>query len=126
MARKVHGGRALLNQEGHHSTAVIVAEIEDTKAWPLDKGRNGADPTSYNIVPNTKLILTDCSEKVNIELDIGTDARLQNSLHKIDTMLRLLRKARKGLIVEHERLVKRKACVPTKKDYGNSDDSFDQ
>lgn len=123
--RKVHGGRALLNQPGHHSTAVLIAEIEDTRQWLEGRGRGNADPTGYNITPNTKLIVSDCSQSINLELDIGTDARLENSLYKLDTMIAMLRKVRKGVLIEHERLIKRKAWVPPDKEFGSDLDNFD-
>lgn len=123
--RKVHGGRALLNQPGHHSTAVLIAEIEDTRKWPTGTGRGGKEPTGYNIVPNTKLIVSDCSQSINLELDVGTDARLENTLYKLDTMIATLRKVRKGVLIEHERLVKRQAWVRPDNQHGLDVENFD-
>lgn len=117
MARKVHGKRALLNLPGHHSTAVIIAEIEDTRGWEDGKGRGGKELTSYNAQPETTLTISDCSRQVNLELDLGTDSRLENSLYKIDTLIDCLRAARKGVIKEHERLVARKKRIPKKERY---------
>lgn len=117
--RKVWGRRSLLNLPGHHSTAAIIAEIENTVDWPEGKSRNGNELTSYTAEPNITLIVTDCSEKVNIEIDIGTPARLENSIHKLDTMIDALKSMRKGVIREHDRLVERKKHIPKPKDFGS-------
>ena len=117
MARKVHGDRALLNLPGHHSTAAIVAEIESTAHWPDGKGRHGKDPTSYNISPEVTFSITDCDNKVNIEIEIGSEAKLENSLHKLDTMIACMRKLRKGLQKEHDLYVYRYSLIPDDKRY---------
>lgn len=99
MARKVHGGRSLLNLPGHHSTAAIVAEVKDTGdlEWK-------ADDDGYKIVPTITCAITDCDNKVNIEFDVQTANQLENSLYKVDVMLDALTKLREGMIVEHHRL----------------------
>lgn len=115
--RKVWGKRALLNLPGHHSTAAIIAEIENTVDWPEGKSRSGGELTSYTAEPNSTLLISDCSNQVNIEIDIGTSARLENSIYKIDTMIDALKALRKGVIREHDRLVERKKHIPQQKNY---------
>jgi hypothetical protein len=100
MARKVHGGRGLLNLGGHHSTAAIVAEIDDT----VDRVIGTDDEDGYRIQPTVTCSITDCDSKVNIEFDITTANQLENSLHKADTMIEALTALRAGMIVEHHRL----------------------
>jgi hypothetical protein len=107
VCRTVHGGRALLNLPGHHSTAAIIAEIEDTKPWGEGLARYGEKPNGYNVVPNITCKITDCDSAINIEFDIDTANSMENSIHKIDCMIDNLRKLRKGLIIEHHRTVDR-------------------
>jgi hypothetical protein len=114
----MHGGRALLNLPGHHSTAAIVAEIENTVDWEDGKGRGGEELTRYNAEPFTALIVTDCDNKVNIELDIDSQNSCDNTLHKIDTMLDALKKLRRGVVVERGRYIKREKEIPKDKRFG--------
>lgn len=100
MARKVHGGRSLLNLPGHHSTAAIVAEIDDT----ADRKMKADEDDGYRIQPNVVCKVTDCDNAVNIEFDITTANQLENSLHKVDAMIEHLSGLRAGMIVEHHRL----------------------
>lgn len=117
MARKVHGGRSLLNLPGHHSTAAIVAEIEDTSTWPAGKNRSGGDLTGYECAPITTFRITDCDKYIDIEVGFDSDNGVENSLHKIDTMIDCLRKLRRGIVVEAPRYQKRKDQVDDNKVY---------
>jgi hypothetical protein len=118
MARKVHGSRALLNLPGHHSTATIVAEIEDTGGWTAGKSRNGEDLTGYNAKPEWTFTLSDCDKRVYLELDFGSENNLENNLYKIDTMLDALTKLREGVVIENERYMKRRKSIPSRALYG--------
>lgn len=118
MPRKMHGGRALLNLPGHHSVAAIVAEIENTVDWPEGKGRDRQDLTRYTAEPHCALILTDCDNKINIELDIDSKNAYENTLYKIDAMTEALKKLRKGVVTERARYVKREKLIPTEKRFG--------
>lgn len=118
MARKVHGSRALLNQPGHHSTAAIVAEIEDTRDWIVGRGRGGADLQRYNAAPLSTFTITDCDSKVNIEVGFDSDNGLENSLHKVDTMISALRKLRRGLVLEGARYAERAKRIPPDRKFG--------
>jgi hypothetical protein len=89
----VYGGRAMLNLPGHHSTAAIVAEIDNTEGW-------GDDPK----VPNIICRISDCEGYVNIEFDVNTANQLENSLHKIDVMVEALLAMREGFVPEHHRI----------------------
>lgn len=99
MSREVYGSRALLNLPGHHSTAAIVAEIDNTEDR-LDI--NDAD--GYVIQPTITCKITDCDNSVNIEFDVNTANQLENSLHKVNTMIEALRAMREGFVIEHHRL----------------------
>jgi hypothetical protein len=102
--RLVHGRRALLNLPGHHSSASIVAEVDDTSTWPKGCTPSGEEYESYNVQPKITCKITDCDNAVHIECDIMTANQLENSLHKLDTLIEALQALREGLIVEHHRL----------------------
>jgi hypothetical protein len=93
----------MLNLPGHHSTAAIVAEIENSEDWVAGKGKDGERPNRYNIVPEAVCKITDCDSAVNIEFDVETANQLENSLHKVDTMIEALLALREGMVVEHHR-----------------------
>jgi hypothetical protein len=121
MPRKVYGGRALLNLPGHHSSAAIIAEVEDTRAWGLDRDKSGeplGSSTGYSIQPRITCKITDCDNAAHIEFDLGTDHRLENSLHKVDTMIDTLRKFRKGLVEEDKRLRQRRTKLRKGTEHG--------
>ena len=87
----------MLNLPGFHTTAAIVAEVEDTQ----NKARAY---TGYQMQPNIVCRITDCDGHIDIEFDVGTANQLENSLHKLDTMVETLKSMRNGLVVEHHRL----------------------
>jgi len=97
--RKVHGGRALLNLPGFHSTAAIVAEVDDTA-----RKQFSFDDDGYQLAAEVVCKITDCDNHVNIEFDLTTANQLENSLHKLDTMIEALMGMRDGLVIEHHLL----------------------
>lgn len=99
MAREVYGGRALLNLPGYHSTAAIVAEVDNTSQRVITDEDDG-----YRLKPEITCKITDCDSAVNIEFDVDTANQLENSLFKLDTMIEVLSSMREGLIAEHHRL----------------------
>ncbi len=111
----------MLNLPGHHTTASIVAEVEDTAYWGL-KCRNKTELNGYNAQPGITCVIADCEGKITLEFYIGTETRLENSLHKADMLIDTLTDLRKGLVKEHERLVKRKRRIPPGKVHGAFDD----
>jgi hypothetical protein len=110
MARQVHGGRSLLNMPGHHSTAAIVAECDDTVSREINDDDDG-----YRLQPNITCKITDCDSSVNIEFDVSTANQLENSLFKVDAMIDALMGMRDGLIIEHHRLQDRLDAHPNPK-----------
>jgi hypothetical protein len=108
----------MLNLPGHHSTAAIVAEMEDTSGWPTGKARDGSELSGYNIEPNTTFSITDCDNKVNIEIGFNSENGVENNLHKIDTMIEILQDLRKGVELEGKRFARRKKLVPEGRTYG--------
>lgn len=93
MAKRVHGGRALLNKKGHQSTAAMVAEITDT----------GAKITSHRYYPYALLQMSDCDRSINWDFEWSDKADRENNLYKVNTMLGLLTKFRDGMELEIER-----------------------
>ena len=98
--RKYHGGRALLNDVGHHSTGVIVAEIENTSNWPEGKNRVGSDLVAeWDLCPDYQVTLSDCARSISLSFEIEHEGR-QNALNKLDRMIGLLTEFRNGFEAE--------------------------
>lgn len=89
------GGRALLSRSPHHSTAAIVAEVEDTREWKKgevrgravgqtvdgEKQKSPAD-LRWELSPEATLQIANCDRSVAFELDWQTEGERVNSLHK--------------------------------------------
>lgn len=118
MARKVYGRRALLNMPGHGAAALIVAEIEHTEAWPKGKGRDGEELSRYNFTPHSTLIITDCDNKVSLEIDLETENEVSNTLHKLDIMISALKELRIGVEIEGARAIERRKQIPEERKHG--------
>lgn len=106
--RKFHGGRAMLNQPGHHSTAAIVAEVEDTSTW--QRGRNGRGQpikAKWDAHAVAIVAISDCSRIINLEFDPSDPEEHANDIAKIDVMLGLLTEFRAGLLIEQQRYLDR-------------------
>lgn len=81
--RRVYGRRALLNLPGYHTTAAIVAEVENFDGWW-----------------RATLHISDCDRKVSLDLpDPGVcdDAAFDNAMHKLDTLVGSIRELQKGM-----------------------------
>ena len=50
----------------------------------------------------TILEIADCSRRIELEFDIDSERGRENSLHKLDTLVRALRLFREGLVAEFE------------------------
>lgn len=105
---KFHGGRALLNLPGHHSTAAIVAEIGNTSKWRIGTSKDEwGDPLTKWSTPSCTLQIANCDRSIAFEMDglshTSTDEHRANDLYKIDTMIDILQKFRAGLVIEHQR-----------------------
>lgn len=102
--RTFHGGRSLLNKPGFQSTGALVAEIENTSKWKPGCNRVGKKATTYSGVPTSVLQFADCSRSINFDIDIQSAEEYENTLHKVDTMIDLLSKFRRGIVIERRRL----------------------
>jgi hypothetical protein len=87
--KKTRGGRALLNQPGHQSTAAIVAEID------LDSS------TRY---PDFTFQISDCTRSINLDVDFNDADDRANNIYKLDTMISVLKEFRKGVIAMNKRV----------------------
>lgn len=107
--RKYYGKRSMLNLPGHESTASITAEIEDTSTWKHGKTFSGdALEDRWHCAPNHLVLkISDCSRSVDLSLSINTEARYNNSLHKIETMIEALESLKTGLSIERARYTDR-------------------
>lgn len=98
--------RAFLNLPGFHGGAYVLAYIEDTSERGLVRDNGCADDTCercpHNFEPRMILELADCSDRIQLEFDVDSEARRVNSLHKLDTLIAALRVFRKGLVDEFE------------------------
>lgn len=101
-----HGGRSMLNNPGYHSTAAMVAEIEDSSTWKIPE--NNADDYMYWSRPTSTLTVSDCTRSITMDFDWDSQRDRDNSLHKIDVMINLLTRFREGMAIEQERYVARR------------------
>ena len=106
--KKMHGGRALLNLPGHHSTAALVAEIGNTERWRVGQTKDDeGDVISKWSQPMCTLQFSNCDRSIAFDMEglahAATDDARENDLYKIDTMIDLLQKFRAGLVIEHQR-----------------------
>lgn len=106
--KKWHGGSALLNKVGFHSTAAICCIVEDTSTWTSGKDSNG-DMISTWSQPSYTFQISNCDRSLTWDLDFETPASRANDLHKLDLMISVLSDFRDGVAVEQERLVQRLA-----------------
>lgn len=81
MTKFRRGNREFLNRPGFHEDATL--------SYNLSIGSGGYFSGSINV--------RDCGENICLELSVHTDEWMENSEFKIDTMIRLLRDAKKDL-----------------------------
>jgi hypothetical protein len=98
--------RAFLNLPGFHGGAYVLAYVEDTSERGLVRHNDCDDETCtrcpYNFEPRMILELADCSDRIQLEFDVDSEAGRANSLHKLDTLLAALRVFRQGIVDEFE------------------------
>jgi hypothetical protein len=95
--------RRFLNLPGFHGGAYIVAYVEDTSQREVESRCGWRDDEEYRVNPEPRIILeiADCSSRINLELELGSDLHVdENSLHKVDTLLSVLAELRDGLVEE--------------------------
>ena len=107
--------RCFLNLPGFHGGAYVVAYVEDTSAREITKRDPYGCETGRYVNPHPRIILdlADCSGRINLEFDVDSELDVENSLHKVDTLLTTLAEFRTGLLEEarlhreRERVVER-------------------
>jgi hypothetical protein len=92
--------RWFLNLPGFHGGAYVVAYVEDTSGRGLQYGPEcdeSCDKCPYNFEPRMILEISDCTDRINLEFDVDSEAGIANSLHKLDTLIAALRVFREGV-----------------------------
>jgi hypothetical protein len=94
--------RRFLNLPGFHGGAYVVAYVEDTSERPIAKRDLFGSRSRRYVNPEPRIILeiADCAERINLELEVDTDLRLENSLYKVDRLIEALAELRDGLVAE--------------------------
>ena len=89
--------RRFLNFPGFHDGAYIVAYVEDTRPRRIDAARSRRSFPS-DPVPRARTILeiADCGERINLEFSLYNELQVQNSLHKVDSLLHALTEFRRA------------------------------
>jgi hypothetical protein len=100
--------RWFLNLPGFHGGAYVVAYVEDTtECGPRQFCDDDCTCCPDNFEPRMILEIADCSDRINLEFEIYSEARRANSLHKLDTLISALRVFRTGIVEEFEQYERR-------------------
>jgi hypothetical protein len=97
--------RWFLNYPGFHGGAYVLAYVENTADRGLQYHADcdeDCERCPYNFEPRIILEIADCSDRINLEFEIDSEARRANSLHKLDTLIAALRVFREGIVTEAE------------------------
>ena len=97
--------RWFLNHPGFHGGAYVVAYVEDTsERGPMrfPECEDGCRRCPHNFEARTILEIADCSDRIELEFDLDSEAGRVNSLHKLDTLISALRVFRAGLVAEFD------------------------
>jgi hypothetical protein len=95
--------RWFLNLPGFHRGAYIVAYVENTADRGPQTGVHCDDDCEhcpFNFEPRMILEISDCTDRINLEFDVDSEAGRANSLHKLDTLIAALRVFRGGIVAE--------------------------
>lgn len=103
----IYARKEFLNLPGQESVACIVTHIK--------KGDWGKQDNLYR---NTEyeLTITDCSDQAKLNLEHDTEYDRLNSLHKVDTLIKVLTDFREALVKEFEIQADLQAKRETKKE----------
>jgi hypothetical protein len=86
-----------LNRPGLYGDAFVRVLVEDSTARPRRRDRQ----------PRLVLQIADCENTITLEFSLETAELRENSLFKIDTLLRALHRFRDGLAAEAELTARR-------------------
>jgi hypothetical protein len=102
--------RWFLNLPGFYSSAFIVAYVEDTAdraPRTCQYCDSDCEDGPCNFEPRMILQIADCSDRVDLEFDVDSEAGRANSLHKLDTLISALRVFRAGIVAEFDEFDRR-------------------
>jgi hypothetical protein len=108
--------RRFLNLPGFHGGAYVFAYVEDTSGrGPQRHPRcdDDCERCPFNFEPRMILEIADCSERIELEFDLDSEADRVNSLHKLDTLIAALRVFRRGLVAEFDEYDRREGELET-------------
>ena len=105
--------REFLNLPGFHDGAYVVAYVENTAGREIEQRDRWGVDLDYYVNPRPRIILelADCSNRINLEFEVHSELHVENSLHKVDTLLAVLARFRAGLVAEGERYGARESEV---------------
>ena len=90
--------RVFLNLPGFHGGAYVITYVEDTSGRePWRQKRTGK---LFPEEPRVILEFADCADRVNLEFELYSRARRENSMHKVDTLIAALQRFRAALDAE--------------------------
>ena len=92
--------RWFLNLPGFHGGAYVVAYVEDTTRRVLEECGCDNRECFVNFEPRMILEIADCNRRVNLVFDVDSEDGVDNSLHKLDTLIAALRVFRGGIVAE--------------------------
>jgi hypothetical protein len=95
--------RYFLNLPGFYRSAFIVAYVEDTAGRGPETCEycdSDCETGPCNFEPRPILQIADCSDRIELEFDLDSEAGRANSLHKLDTLISALRVFRAGIVEE--------------------------
>jgi len=90
-AKNTYYCRTFLNKEGSHELAALLAELKLLKRDPYTN-----EPVSGEMLFGT-LVITDCTRSIRIILDVDTEEDKQNSLYKLDQILKAIGDLREAI-----------------------------
>ena len=93
--------RTLLNRPGYHGDAYVRVYVEDTST--RTPRRRSDRPPESRIV----LRIADCTNEISLSFELASRGERENSLHKIETLLRALQRFRDGLAAESQLYARR-------------------
>jgi hypothetical protein len=99
--------REFLNLPGFNAGAYVLAEVQDTSRREPEEDNNGW----RNYSPSLTLEISDCSRRIGLEFDVCSERELENSLHKVDTLIDALWRFRQGLKEEAALYAKRRDLI---------------
>lgn len=88
--KKLWGNSRVLNKPGFHSVAAIAYRVSISKGYGSKKWWTSGS-----------LQISDCTRVIELDLDSTTAPQLDNSLHKLDTIIEMCEQAKKDLQKAH-------------------------